>query len=539
MFRKPLFWAILLILLIGGGAAAGYYYYTGGFNRSDTQTTQQNQVTTAPVATGDLVIRVDGVGNLLASQELKLGFGTSGVVRSVSVQPGNQVKVGTLLATLDDTTARYNVVQAGVALRQAQLQLAKLTHPTAASIADAKATLASAQADVTKLTQPPASQVAAAQNDLLSAKQAYSTLVGAVDPNKQTSLQADLKSAEVALAKAQSAYNKIAWRNDSGVTTESADLQNATIAYEKSKADYNLNAEGPAADSISAARAKISTAQDALRQLMHPDANTVAAANAKLASAQATLDSTLKGGDPQDVELSQLAVQQAQDSLRSKMLDLANTVITSPITGTVTTVDVTIGQQASNGSAITVDQTPEVRFWVDETDAGKVAVGNTVNVTFGAYDNLTFTGKIVRIDPALVTVNGSNTVQVWATVDTTQHPVNLLYNMSADVEVISGEARNALLVPVQALRQLAPGQFAVFVKPATGDLEMRPVKVGLRDAINAQILDGVKAGEQVSIASARTGATQTGATQTGGAGNAGARQGGGNQQGGASAGAGR
>ncbi|CAN5471545.1 efflux RND transporter periplasmic adaptor subunit [soil metagenome] len=536
MFRKPLFWAIILILIIGG-AAAGYYYYTGGFTRAQTQTAQENQVTTAPVATGDLIIRVDGVGNLLASQELKLGFGTSGVVKSVGVQPGDQVKVGTVLATLDDTTARYDVVEAGVTLRQTQLQLAKLTQPTAASIAEAKATLASAQADLTKLTQPAASQVAAAQADLLSAQQAYSILVGAVDPNKQTSLQADLKSAEVALAQAQSAYNKISWRGDVGATTESANLQNATIAYEKSKADYDLNAEGPAADAISAARAKISTAQDTLTQLTHPDVNTVEASKAKVAAAQASLDSLTKGGDPQDVELAQLAVQQAEDSLRAKMLDLANTVITSPITGTVTAADVTIGQQASTGSAITVDQTPQVRFWIDESDAGKVAVGNTVNVTFGAYDTLPFTGKIVRIDPALVTVNGSNTVQVWASVEQTEHPVQLLYNMSADVEVISGEARNALLVPVQALRQLGPGQFAVFVKPSTGDLEMRPVKVGLRDAINAQILDGVKAGEQVSIASARAaGTTQTGATQTGGAG---AGQGGGNRQGGANGGAGR
>ncbi len=343
MFRKPLFWAILCILLIGGGAAAGYYYYTGGFTRAETQTAQENQVTTAPVTTGDLIIRVDGVGNLLASQELELGFGTSGVVKSVGVQPGAQVKVGTVLATLDDTTARYDVVEAGVTLRQAQLQLAKLTQPTAASIADAKATLASAQADLTKLTQPAASQVAAAQADLLSAQQAYSILVGAVNPNKQVSLQADLKSAEVALSQAQSAYNKISWRGDVGATTESANLQNATIAYEKSKADYDLTAEGPAADAISAARAKISTAQDTLSQLTHPDVNTVEASKAKVAAAQASLDSLTKGGDPQDAELAQLAVQQAEDSLRAKMLDLANTVITSPITGTVTAADVTIG----------------------------------------------------------------------------------------------------------------------------------------------------------------------------------------------------
>ena len=312
------------------------------------------------------------------------------------------------------------------------------------------------------------------------------------------------------------------------MTTESADLQSATIAYEKAKADYNLSAEGATADTVSAARAKISSAQDTLNQLVHPDANTVTAAKAKAAAAQAALDYVMKGGNPQDVALSQLAVQTAQDNLHSKMLDLASTVITSPITGTVTTADVTIGQQASTGSAITVDQFPQVRFWIDQTDLSKTAVGNAVSVTFSSYDTLTFVGKIVRIDPALVTVNNSPTVQVWATIDPNQHGVKLLYGMDADVEVISGEARNAVLAPVQALRQLTPGQYAVFVMQPNGELQMRPVKVGLKDAVNAQILDGLEGGEQVSISG-------TGSGQAGGANRTG--QGGTNT--GANAGAGR
>ena len=530
MLRKPFFWAVLLILLIGGGAA-GYYYrsdlttlvnrLTG---RQTAATAQPEKVTTTPVTTGDLVIKVSGAGNLLASKEVKLSFGTSGVVKVVNVQPSDQVKVGTVLATLDDTTARFNVVHAGIALRQAQLQLAKLTQPTSDTIATARANLATTQADLTKLTQPPASQIAAAQSNLASAQQAYSVLVGAVDPNKQVSLQASLKTSQVALAKAQSAYDKIAWRNDSGVTTESANLQDATIGYEKAKADYNLSAEGAAADTISAARAKISTAQDTLNQLIHPDANTVTAAKAKVTAAQVALDNLLSGGNPHDVELAQLAVQTAQDNLHAKMLDLTNTVITSPITGTITAADVTVGQQGSNASAITVDQAPEVRFWIDEADAGKVALGNPVNITFGAYDNLTFTGKIMRIDPTLVAVSGAQTVQVWASVDETQHPVTLLYGISADVEVIAGQALNALIVPAQALRPIAPGLFAVFVAQPNGDLEMRPVKVGLRDAVNVQILSGVKAGENVSISTSTTGGA-TGAGGAAGGGAAGARGG--------------
>ena len=61
-----------------------------------------------------------------------------------------------------------------------------------------------------------------------------------------------------------------------------------------------------------------------------------------------------------------------------------------------------------------------------------------------------------------------------------------------------------MLVPIQALRELAPGSFAVFVVQPGGELAMRPVQVGLRDFVNAEIVSGLKAGEQVNIATART-----------------------------------
>ena len=514
MLRKPLFWATLIIVLIVGGAAASYYYNVRGLQDyvdtlrgvPTTTAAQAEKVATSPVTTGDLSLKVSGVGNILASNEVVLGFGTSGIVKAIAVQPGDTVKVGSLLATLDDTTARFNVVQAGASVRQAQLQLSKLTDPTVDSVATARANLAAAQAALTQLTEPPASQVAAARSNLVSAQQAYSKLTGPSDANTLTSLQSDLKTAQIAVAKAQTAFNQVAWRNDVGTTAESAALQTATLAYEKAKAAYALAIEPATSDTVSADRAKISSAQDALSQLTNPDANLIAADKAKVTAAQAALDALLNGGVQQDVQLAQVAVQTAQNTLHSKMLDLASTVITSPITGTVTTVNVTIGQQASNGSAITVDQFPEVRFWIDETDLSKIAVGNPVNITFSSYDTLTFVGKVVRIDPALVTVNGSPTVQVWATFDPKQHPAKLLYGMDADVEVVAGQAQNALLVPVAALRTLAPGQYAVFVLQANGELQMTPVKVGLKDAVNAQILSGVQAGDQVSISGGGAGA---------------------------------
>jgi multidrug efflux pump subunit AcrA (membrane-fusion protein) len=72
------------------------------------------------------------------------------------------------------------------------------------------------------------------------------------------------------------------------------------------------------------------------------------------------------------------------------------------------------------------------------------------------------------------------------------------------VEIISGEATDALLVPVQALRELAPGSYAVFVAKPDGNLELRPVTVGLKDFANAEILTGLERGETVSTGTVDT-----------------------------------
>jgi len=79
--------------------------------------------------------------------------------------------------------------------------------------------------------------------------------------------------------------------------------------------------------------------------------------------------------------------------------------------------------------------------------------------------------------------------------------------MNAEVEIIAGEARNVLLVPVQALRELSPDQYAVFVVDANGELELRLVEVGLMDYVNAEILSGLAPGDVVSTGEAETAAS--------------------------------
>ena len=80
--------------------------------------------------------------------------------------------------------------------------------------------------------------------------------------------------------------------------------------------------------------------------------------------------------------------------------------------------------------------------------------------------------------------------------------------MSVGVTVIAHQTHNAALVPLEALRELTTGQYSVFVVKDDGTLELRPVQVGLKDLVNAEITSGVTPGEVVSLG------TQTGSTQT-------------------------
>jgi membrane fusion protein (multidrug efflux system) len=159
------------------------------------------------------------------------------------------------------------------------------------------------------------------------------------------------------------------------------------------------------------------------------------------------------------------------------------------------------GERVGTAAIITLADLEEALlcFWVEESDMSGVAVGNRVEIIFEALPDDTFTGEVIRVDPALVTVDGTLAVQAWASIDLSPHRGLLPGGMNAEVEVISAESRDTLLVPVQALRELGPDQYAVFVVQADGEMVLRPVEVGLMDFVNAEILSGLEVGEVVSV----------------------------------------
>lgn len=502
--RWPLF---VVVLVVAAAAAGGWYYLNGREAANAAETTPTLQ--TAKVRSGDIIITANGSGNLLPASEVALGFRSGGVLADLTAQPGDQVEAGQILARLDDADARAQVAQAEANLRLTELKQAVQTSGAdPAALAASQASLAAAQADLARLLAPPTdAALLAAQENLRSAQDALALLSAGPDPEKLAVAQANLTLAEINVRAAQAAYDKIAGRPDAGATPQAAALWQATTAYEKAQAEYDEIQAGPTADAVAAARAKVAVAQaqlDALR--VGPDAGALQAAEAKVAQAQAQMEALLAGASQNDLETAQLSVTLAGYALENAQRALSNTELRAPIAGTVMTVNATVGAAVGSTPIITVADLsmPQLRFWVEETDLISVAAGNPVEIIFDALPDLVFSGVVTRVDPAIVTVSGTPAVQAWANINITEHPVKLLSGMTAEVEIVAGEAENTLLVPVQALRELAPGSYAVFVVKDDGQLELRPVTVGLRDFASAQILSGLARGDVVSTGTVET-----------------------------------
>lgn len=475
--KKRSFLMIIGLLLIAG-LAGGYYWYQ--------TTTQAEAAATEPalqtskVRRGDLVVSATGAGNIFPVAQANLGFRSSGIVAEVNVVAGQSVKKGEVLARLEDTTQQ----------------------------------LAYAQAEANLQALFSSAGLASYQIDLANAQKAYDTAL----TNLQYYISPDVYSAEVKVAEAQAALSTLnadATATESAKTEAQKTLNNALAALEAAKYKYNTEY----LPYYFTYTWKDEVTRQEFSEIIPPSDNDITLARATLEKARLVLSDAqvaydlVKSGDPAALSQSLAAadgtalakIKAEYLAYENARLALENARLIAPFDGTVVNVSLVPGQSVNTSPVLTLAALDnlQVKFYMDETDLAGLKVGNRTVYTFDAYPETSLNGEVTLIESALQTVDGSPAVVVWGSL-TEKPSFTLLAGMTVDVEVIAGEAQDALIIPVQALRELAPGSYAVFVVQPDGSLKLTPVEVGLRDFANAEIISGLNAGDIISTGTVET-----------------------------------
>ena len=319
-------------------------------------------------------------------------------------------------------------------------------------------------------------------------------LVDAGDKVKKGQLLAQLDKEEI---EAQVEQAK------AGLQASEANQRSAEADYERAKVD----AEGP----------DVPLLKRAYERAQHMAKEGVVSVS-DLDDAQKNYEMSLNKQNVAKAQLSvskakalQAEAQVAQGHATLKQLEeqLSYTDIESPIDGVVLSRDVEMGDAVSSilvlGSSatlvMTLGDTSEVyvKGKVDESDIGKVYLGQPARIKVESFKDKTFNGKVTKISPMGVEKDNVTTFEVRVSINNPGG--ELKAEMTANAEVILDEHKNVLQVPEGALLYDKDKKASVEVPDPKGKEGKRKVAVniGISNGAKTEILGGLKEGDQVVL----------------------------------------
>lgn len=517
----------------------GYYAATGpadGANQRPSSGEMSDQTAIARV--DDLTIIATGSGQIIPAAETKLSFQESGVLVELLVKVGNEVKAGDILARLqtDKTPTQLvaDIAGADLALIEAQQALDKLYETAEIEAAKALWAVEVAQQALEAVKDVDLEQALALQaiaevkaaiedaemlvyilNSSPSQDAIYTAFASTLFKEKQ--FMETLDQIETTRFKIKSATNDIIRdRLEMQLLRLNVQVAEQQIVYENAVNKYNRLDDPTPAHEFAVAEAQLTTALAQLTDAQQkwedihdgPAPDEIALAEAGLAEAQAEWERLKDGPDPEEVSLVKAELATAQARLALVQQKQVVEVLVAPTEGTVLAINAVEGEYIHTGTILSLADLsqPVLEVYLDETDLDKVGRGHEVEVIFEALPDKTFTGQIEMIDPRLAEVSRVQAVRALVRLDTTSYakPLRLPVGLNATVDVIAGRATNAVLIPVEALYELSPGEYAVYI-PKNDSYVLKRVSVGLMNYTNAEILDGLAAGDIVATGNIPTG----------------------------------
>lgn len=442
-----------LYLLLGVGSVLGGSYLL--WLQQQPQSLDTLITTTVERGTVENLVSVSGLTQ--ARNTAKLAFPSSGVVSAIYVQEGDTVNAGDIIATLGAEELIATRASAVADLHVAEADRAELLSGDTAATRDITNTkVAIAKAELDRITTTQTVLVDNAQRTLRSSnlsaqtKNAGETAPAPAISGSYRCTQEGEYTLTIYSSGAASGYSMRVEGLESGTYPVSTDQPtafgtcgllaqfDATSQYTGSiwtilipnttAASYTVNknaktaAENNAKSAIAAAREAVTLAeQEQIAANAAPRSEALTRATARIAKASATI-----------------ALIDAQIADRS---------IVAPFTGTVTAVDVVVGETAGALPLFTLLATDniELKARIPEIDITSIALGQSARVIFDAETDTTLTGTVTYIAPLPIQIDGVAYFEITVTLSSL--PAWLRGGLNADIDVITQSTPNVLRVP--------------------------------------------------------------------------------------------
>ncbi len=316
----------------------------------------------------------------------------------------------------------------------------------------------------------------------------------------------------------------------------------AYASYENALANYDtaIQAKQALVATLEKDRQAILNAQDAVNyQSNNPGASNpttkqpynqleIDSLNSALTNAQETFAADQTRYDQADTAIGAASAAVNSQSLAYQYTQDATVV--APIAGTVANLSVQPGDavtastataakatssssssssSSANGGSVVLSignyKQLSILAQVNEVDIPKIKIGQNAIVTLDAFPGETFAGKVVRMDSVGTITSGVVTYNV--TINLLAPPSSVKPGMSASVAIQTARADNVITVPSTAVQMINGASYVKVLKK--GQVSIVPVKTGISDDTNTEIISGISAGTVVMTGTSTSGTSTT------------------------------
>lgn len=472
-FKRPIFIIAVVILVIILG---GYFYFFSG---------KKTGPEFVIVKKGDIVQEVSVTGNVKPVKSVGLAFEKSGRISATLVNIGSYVYSGDVLVREDnlELQSQFEKAKADLETQKAELNKSKV----------ALDNYYSSIPNILNDSYTKADDAVRKQVDIFFTDGESDTpKLNFTTANSQA--QTDSQNGRLA-----SRTELDSWRGELSVLN-STSYDELGLALSKSKSHLEI------------IRNFLLSAMDALGKTYGVAQSTLDSNKANVTTARTNVNTALTNISNQEQYINsqkavivseEASIKSYEAAVENIEIQIAKTVLRSPINGFVTKQDAKTGEIAAANTVLIsiLSSAYEIEANIPEVDIAKIKIGDSAKVTLDAYGkDVAFEAKVMAIDLAETMVEGVATYKT--TLQFISNDKLVKSGMTANLDIIATEKDNALIIPQRAVTSRNGDKFVNLYDSSAKDGNIKEIKIitGIRGSDgNIEVLEGLKEGDKVVI----------------------------------------